>query len=159
IEHKNGQQMMSSAGVVATLFYQLMLRSTEDSKVLPARYDELLTSLRALNHARPTQNTPLFLKLAQVHVQLHPQDKHYWESTIVGVTYGAPVSNQRARNPAELDRLVERAEKDPARLDDGLGPELWLQVERPSGVELVNLNTAEKEALVDVLEFEPVFAE
>jgi hypothetical protein len=163
IELKNGQQMMSSAGVVATLFYQLMLRSADDSKALPARYDELLTSLRALNRtlngARPTQSTPLFLKLAQLHVSVHPQDKHYWVSTIVGVTYGATVSNQRARNVAELDRLVERAEKDPARLDDGLGPELWLQVERPSGVEAINLNTAEKEALVRVLDFEPTFAE
>lgn len=174
-ELANGQQMMSSAGVVATLFYQLMLRPAEESKVLPARYEELLTSLRALNHARLAPNTPLFLKLAQVHVQLHPQDKHYWASTIVGVTYGATVNGDLARKTAkldqagfsaqlpalraELDRLIDRVERDPSRLDDGLGPELWLAVETSTGAEPINLNTAEKGALVRLLDFESTFAD
>lgn len=147
-ELKNGQQMMASEGVIATLFYHLLDPPEASRGALQARYLDLLRSLRALN-SRPLQpDTPVFLRLVQEHLKLFPASRAPWLSTIIGMTYGATVSTDMARAAAELALLgrqgeaekfaarlaparkalqgcVEQVARDPQRLEAALGPELW----------------------------------
>jgi hypothetical protein len=182
-ELKNGQQMMSSEGVIATLFYHLMLRPADDAKSLQKRYFDLLASISALNQQRLTASTPLFVRLVEAQVQANPAERAYWLKTFVDLTYGATITVEGARKTrslalvgqsgngaafrtaltsarSQLAQTLATVDRDPRRLGAALGAELWLSVgsdeaSRPA----VNLNTAEKGALVSVLDFDPGLAD
>jgi DNA uptake protein ComE-like DNA-binding protein len=175
---KNGQQMLSSEGMVATLFYHLQIQATDTPAQLVERYKSLLTSLRILDRQKLTSGTPLFLNLVQAHIQRVPDSRSQWVSTVLDLTYGATASNDVIRNMTKLSALGQegRAEeftaalkqsrtalatlttqvmRNPQRLGAAVGSELWLAVKQPdSSVVTINLNTAEKTSLMSVLAFE-----
>ncbi len=175
---KNGQQMMASEGVIATLFYHLQLRVPDKPEDLLNRYKSLLHSLRALNSERIQSGTPIFLNLVQAHIQRVPQARNAWVGTVLDLTYGATASTSVIRGMTNLSALGQEGKRDeyvaalkrsratlatltanvvrdPKRLSAALGSELWLGVKRKDGdVETINLNTAEQTGLTDVLGFE-----
>jgi DNA uptake protein ComE-like DNA-binding protein len=175
---KNGQQMLSSEGVIATLFYHLQIQATDSPTQLAERYKSLLISLRALNGQKLTSSTPLFLNLVQAHIQRVPDSRSQWFGTVLNLTYGATASNDVIRSMTKLSALGQegRAEeftaalkqsrtvlatlttqvmRNPQRLGAAVGSELWLAVKQSDGsVMTINLNTAEKTSLMNVLAFE-----
>lgn len=174
---KNGQQMLASEGVIATLFYHLQNQAL-DATQLAAFYKSLLTSLRALNGQKLTAGTPLFLNLVQAHIQRVPDSRSQWLSTVLNLTYGATASNEVIRNMTNLSSLGQEGRMDefavalkqsraslaavtaqvtrnPQRLGAAVGAELWLAVKQSDGsVATINLNTAERTSLMSVLGFE-----
>jgi len=64
--------MLASEGVIATLFYHLMLQTADVPTSLAERYQTLLASVRTLNTQRLTLGTPIFLNLVQAHIQRVP---------------------------------------------------------------------------------------
>jgi DNA uptake protein ComE-like DNA-binding protein len=174
---KNGQQMLASEGVIATLFYHLQNQAL-DATQLAAFYKSLLTSLRALNGQKLTAGTPLFLNLVQAHIQRVPDSRSQWLSTVLNLTYGATASNEVIRNMTKLSSLGQEGRMDefavalkqsraslaavtaqvtrnPQRLGAAVGAELWLAVKQSDGsVATINLNTAERTSLMSVLGFE-----
>lgn len=145
---KNGQQMMASEGVIATLFYHLLDQPEQGTDARRTRYAQLLRTLQALNAHPIGSSTPLFLRLVAEQVRAFPQSRAHWLSTVVGLTYGATVDERMARLAAELALLgrqgdaekfvarlaparkalldcTEAVLRDPSKLDAALGPELW----------------------------------
>jgi DNA uptake protein ComE-like DNA-binding protein len=172
---KNGQQMLSSEGVLATLFYHLQLANT-DTATLAERYRSLLVSLRALHGQKLISGTPLFMNLVNAHVQRVPTDRARWLSTVLELTYGATAGNlvlrdltklsvlgQEGREEfaaalkqarAALAELTAQVARSPARLGAALGPELWLASKQGEAEVTLNLNTAEKANILAVLGME-----
>lgn len=169
---KNGQQMMSSEGVVATLFYHLMLDGAEPNGALLKRYKSLLTSIRSLNSQRLTSSTPFLVSLAQTHVQRDAASKARWIGTFLNLTYGVTASSTVVRDFGNLSSLgqegrgeefsaalkqsrtalatlTQQITANPQRLGAALGPELWLAFKKNDKVVTLNLNTAERMALTE----------
>jgi len=173
---KNGQQMLASEGVIATLFYHLLVvRDTQ--VILGERYKSLLISLHALNGQKLVSSTPLFVNLMQAHIQRLPKESPHWVSTVLDLTYGATASSAVMRDMTKLSALGQEGHteefsallkqsraalaeltaqmvRNPQRLGAAVGPELWLAVKQTDGVVTINLNTAEKTSLMSVLGFE-----
>ena len=183
-ELKNGQQMMASEGVIATLFYHLLDQPSRSTTALRTRYTDLMRTLRAVNAINLDPGTPVFLRLVQEHIRLFPESRSAWLSTVVGMTYGATVDAQLARASGELALLgragdaeafaaalaparkaltacEEAVARDPNRLGNALGPELWTAApdagapasqQDPTPVDpapaAVNLNSAERSLLI-----------
>jgi hypothetical protein len=147
-ELKNGQQMMASEGVIASLFYHLLDQPGAGAAELAARYTELLRSLQALNDAGLQPGTPVFLRLVREHIRRYPALRAPWLSTVIGLTYGATVDVRMAREAGALAQLGRQGDAEqfaarlaparkaladcvnavagaPQRLEAGLGPELW----------------------------------
>jgi DNA uptake protein ComE-like DNA-binding protein len=145
---KNGQQMMASEGVIATLFYHLLDQPERGTGARRARYAQLLRTLQSLNAQPIEPSTPVFLRLVEQQVRAFPQSRSHWLSTVVGLTYGATVDERMARLAAELalfgrqgdaEKFVARLAparkalldcteavlRDPSKLGAALGPELW----------------------------------
>jgi hypothetical protein len=180
---KNGQQMLASEGVIATLFYHLQLRTPDTPAKLAERYKSLLVSLRNLNGQKLTSATPLFITLVQAHVQRVPESASLWIPTVLNLTYGATASNGVLRDMtklaalgqegraqefaaamkqsrAALASLSEQVTRNPQRLGAAVGPELWLAFkQKDDAIVTLNLNTAEKTSLVNVLALEPIDAD
>lgn len=172
---KNGQQMMSSEGVIATLFYHLLLAPNNAPAVLSDRYRSLLISLRTLNTQKLTSSTPLFLNLMRIHTDRLPSLRARWIGTMLDLTYGATASGDVIRDltklsvlgqegrmeefsaalkqsRAALASLTTQVTRSPQRLGAAMGPELWLAFKKGEGqVVTINLNTAERTSLIDVL--------
>jgi DNA uptake protein ComE-like DNA-binding protein len=172
---KNGQQMLASEGVVATLFYHLLIQTPDTPVKLADRYKSLLVSLRALNDQKLAASTPLFLNLVQVHIQRAPDLHTRWITTVLSLTYGATASDAVIRGMTKLSALGQEGTaeefavalkqsrtalaaltaqvmRNPQRLGTAVGPELWLAVKAKDGdVATLNLNTAEKTSLTNVL--------
>ena len=176
---KNGQQMLSSEGVIATLFYHLLNTENDTDKLRAARYYSLFLSLRKLNAQKLSSSSPVFLDLVRTHARRLPPAKSQWISTVIDLTYGATAGTavidgmtelaalgQEAhdkefaaaleRQRANLARLAKRVTADPRRLDDAVGPELWIAIKSGDDTTTINLNTAEKTTLMDVLGFQPL---
>ena len=174
-ELKNGQQMMASEGVIATLFYHLLDQPSPRTAVLRSRYTDLMRTLRAVNASAPDPGTAVFLRLVQEHIRLFPERRSAWLSTVIGMTYGATVDAHLARASGELALLgragdaeafaarlaparkaltacVEAVARDPNRLSAALGPELWTAAAEASAADpapaAVNLNSAERSSLI-----------
>jgi len=179
---KNGQQMLSAEGVIATLFFHLMVQPSDTSAALGERYKSLLASLRLLNGQRLGSGTPIFLNLIQAHIQRVPAARDQWIGTVLNLTYGATASNSVIRDLTNLSALGQegRAEefaaalkqsryslaalnaqitRNPQRLGAALGPELWLAFKEKNGEVTVNLNTAERTTLTTVVGFAPLDAD
>ena len=160
---RNGQQMLSSEGVIATLFHRWIGETPADGLV--AAYRPWFEALAALQ-ARPLQaDSPLPVLLLR---ELHARDDAAGRQAIgifIDTTYGATVDPALPRQAGELalagatgdieayvgrlkparDALAaarESALADPSRLDAALGPGLWLLAEGEDGI-AVNLNSAE----------------
>jgi DNA uptake protein ComE-like DNA-binding protein len=154
-ELKNGQQMMTSEGVIATLFYHLLDQPSPSTAALRSRYTDLMRTLRAVDASAPDPGTAVFLRLVQEHIRLFPERRSAWLSTVIGMTYGATVDAHLARASGELALLgragdaeafaarlaparkaltecVEAVARDPNRLGAALGPELWTSAPQAS---------------------------
>ena len=175
---KNGQQMLASEGVIATLFYHLQLAPNNSPEVLSDRYRSVLISLRTLNTQRLTSSTPLFLNLMRIHTERLPSLKSRWFGTFLNLTYGATASDAVLRDltklsvlgqegapqefaaalkqsRAALATLTTQVTRSPQRLSAALGPELWLAFKQDEDdVMTINLNTAEKASLMEALGIE-----
>jgi hypothetical protein len=150
-ELKNGQQMMASEGVIATLFYHLLDQPADNRAALLGRYLQLMRSLRALNPQTTDPATPVFVRLVQEHIRMFPESRAPWLNSVIGLTYGATVDARLAQQAGELARLglqgdaqrfaaqlaparqalrqcVEAVLREPQRLDGALGPEVWAAV-------------------------------
>jgi DNA uptake protein ComE-like DNA-binding protein len=174
-ELKNGQQMMASEGVIATLFHHLLDQPSPRTATLRSRYTDLMRTLRAVNASAPDPGTAVFP---------FPERRSVWLSTVIGLTYGATVDAHLARTSGELALLgragdaeafaaklaparkaltecVEAVARDPNRLSAALGPELWTAVAEASASAsqpgptaadpapaAVNLDTAERSSLI-----------
>jgi hypothetical protein len=180
---KNGQQMLASEGVIATLFYHLLVQTPDTPAKLAERYKSTLTSLRTLNGQKLVSSTPVMLNLVQAHIQRVPAVRSQWITTVLNLTYGATANNTVIRDMTKLSALgqegrgeefasalkqsrtalaalTEQMTRNPQRLGAALGPELWLAFKRKGDeVVTINLNTAEKTTLTSVLAIEPMDAD
>jgi hypothetical protein len=159
---KNGNQMMASEGVVATLFYRAL--ATHPSV---ARYASLFRALQRLNGRDLQPDSPLLPLLAQDWMVTDPLQGRRFLQIFVETTYGATIENTLPQTTmalarigrigrqadfveqlrgarAQLAALIERVNRQPALLTGALGPALWLA---GTGPVLVNLNTAEADEL------------
>jgi DNA uptake protein ComE-like DNA-binding protein len=160
---KNGNQMMASEGVVATLFYRAL--APHPSVV---RYASLFRALQRLNSRDLLPDSPLMPLLAQSWMATDPPRGATFAKIFVQTTYGATIDRDlpvaaaalaqvgRAGDqeafierlkPArmQLAAVEERVNMQPAALATALGPALWLA---SSETLVVNLNTAEPDQLV-----------
>jgi DNA uptake protein ComE-like DNA-binding protein len=178
IEHlKNGNQMLASEGVVATLFYRWLAPGPGDERALLERYGAMFDAFAALNKLKPKADAPLMLQLVAAHRSLFPNDSERMMTILLDTTYGATadasltprVESVAARGRsgdvktfvAELTacrkamaELRESVLKDPEKAGAALGPNIWLLSDAPIGgpdqdaKTTINLNTAERDELL-----------
>ena len=86
---KNGNQMLASEGVVATLFYRWLAPGHGDERSLLARYGAMFDALAALNELKPGPDAPLMLQLLAAHRALFPDHSERMLTTLIETTYGA----------------------------------------------------------------------
>ena len=160
---KNGNQMMASEGVVATLFYRALA-----SHPSAARYASLFRALQQLNGQVLLPDSPLMPLLAQSWMATDPPQGAAFAKIFVETTYGATIDRglplaaaalaqvgRAGDQEAFIERLkparvqlaaVEaRVNLQPTALTTALGPALWLAATKTL---VVNLNTAEPDQLV-----------
>lgn len=159
---KNGNQMMASEGVAATLFYRTL---APHPSVL--RYVSFFRALKHLNTQDLQPDSHLLPLLAQSWIAIDPQQGTRFASILVESTYGATVERTLPRATmalaqvgragkqeafveqlkslrAQMDALTERAVREPATLTAALGPALWLATSQSL---VLNVNTAEADQL------------
>lgn len=147
---KNGQQMLSCEGVLATLFHRWLVPGEGDEVALVQRYSAFFASAAALNRDKPGADAPLFPALLEHTVRAASAEE---AARLVGLyidtTYGASADAAIARQvealatvggsgdieafvPAlkasreSLAKLRDAALQSPNLLRAALGPELWL---------------------------------
>ena len=159
---KNGNQMMASEGVVATLFYRaLALAAPVD------RYVSLFRALQQLDRQALHPDSPLLALLAKSWMTTDPPQGKRFAKIFVETTYGATIERalpQATMELAQLGRLgkqqafverlkparaqlaalIERVSQQPDMLTAGLGPALWVATTESL---VLNLNTAEADQL------------
>jgi DNA uptake protein ComE-like DNA-binding protein len=170
---KNGNQMMASEGVLATIFYRWLVPGSAERAAVLQRYGALFDALRALNeqpHLEP--DAPLVLDLIDARRMLDPKDGARVLAIVIDTTYGATAdatlsagfeslaahgrsgdmagfTSELKAARAALARLQETVTHSPATAHAALGPDIWLFKERPRAL-AVNLNTAEREYLLEL---------
>jgi DNA uptake protein ComE-like DNA-binding protein len=160
---KNGNQMMASEGVVATLFYRAL--APHPSVV---RYASLFRALQELNSRVLVPDSPLMPLLAQSWMSTDPPQGAVFTKIFIETSYGATIDrglpvaaaalaqvgragDQKAfiesLKPArmQLAAVEERVNMQPVALTAALGPALWIAL---TETVFVNLNTAEPDQLV-----------
>ncbi len=160
---KNGNQMLASEGVVATLFYRALAQRPS-----VARYTSLFRALQSLNARDLQPDTALVPLLVQDWMLSDPPQGKRFLQVFVETTYGATIESAlpqatvalarvgrigqqaefvRQLGPAraQLSALIGRATQQPALLSAALGPALWLAAKGPL---VINLNTAEADEVV-----------
>ena len=174
---KNGNQMLASEGVVATLFYRWLAPGPGDERALLARYGNMFDAFAALNKLKPGPDAPLMLQLVASHRALFPKESERMMTILLDTTYGATadasltplVESVAAKGRAgdietfvaELQatrkvmaQLRESVSKNPGSAGAALGPNIWLLTDAPMGGpdknarRAVNLNTAERDELL-----------
>lgn len=148
---KNGNAMMASEGVVATVFYRWLVATAQDRASLLASYEPLFGTLVQLNRSTLTPDTPLLPRLLQLYAKAQPEQAAATLRLFVETTYGATVDRRlllQAESLAAAGRInrreafveglkpartalaaaLEGAGKDPATLEAALSPPLWLFV-------------------------------
>lgn len=147
---KNGQQMLSCEGVLATLFHRWLVPGEGDEAALVQRYSAFFTLAAALNRDKPGADVPLFPALLEHALRAAPADEAarligLYVDTTYGASADAGIAHQvealaavgnsgdiEAFVPAlkasreSLAKLRESALQSPAVLRAALGPELWL---------------------------------
>lgn len=174
---KNGQQMLSSEGVIATLFHRWLVPGEGDRDHVVARYSTLFRTLATSGSWTIHADTPVFLDLVEHHCTLVPAECAWLRAIVLDTTYGATADPSMARATeamaergrigdmsgyiaalkparAQMARLHDEVAKRSALMREALGPDLWLLGRSatrlpgmPSQDIAVNLNTAESEAL------------
>ena len=165
---RSGQQMLSSEGVVATLFHR-WIGPVQAADVVPA-YTPWFEAFMALDRRALQPDSPLPTMLLRELPVRDPEAGRRAIATFVDTTYGLTMdASMQARaetlafagamgdieafvgglGPARkaLAALRESALSDPGKLDAALGTGLWLRAEGPEGVTM-NLNTAGHESLL-----------
>jgi DNA uptake protein ComE-like DNA-binding protein len=174
---KNGNQMLASEGVVATLFYRWLAPGPGDERTLLARYGDMFGAFAALNKLKPGPDSPLMLQLVAAHRALFPKDSERMLTILIDTTYGATadasltprVESVAARGRAgdmqtfvaeltatrkTMAQLRESVLKNPDTAGAALGPNIWLLSDAPMGgpdkhaKRAINLNTAERDELL-----------
>ena len=174
---KNGNQMLASEGVVATLFYRWLVPGPGDQRALLERYGRMFDALAALDKRKPGPDSPLMLQLVDSYRALFPQESERMLTILLDTTYGATadrtltpaVESVAARGRSgDLETFVgeltgsrkafsnlrDSALKDPATAGAALGPNIWLLSDTPMGGPdrnartAINLNTAERDDLM-----------
>lgn len=146
---KNGNAMMASEGVVATVFYRWLAADTDNRASLLAVYEPLFGSLAQLSRSTLDADAPLLPRLLQQHAKAQPRQAAAMLRVFVETTYGATVDR---RLPLQADRLaaagrinqreafvdglkpartalaaaLDGVAKDTAKLEAALSPPLWL---------------------------------
>ncbi|MFL6603860.1 MAG: hypothetical protein ACJ8R9_21380 [Steroidobacteraceae bacterium] len=157
---KNGNQMMASEGVAATLFYRTLAPHPS-----VARYVSLFRALKHLNPRDLQPDSHLLPLLAQSWIAIDPQQGARFARILVETTYGATVESALPRATtalaqvgriggqevfvqqlksvrAQMGAITGRVEREPATLSAALGPALWLATSQSL---ILNVNTAETE--------------
>jgi DNA uptake protein ComE-like DNA-binding protein len=174
---KNGNQMMASEGVIATLFYRWLVPGPTDKAALLERYGQLFDALVMLNHQPPADqkldpDAPFFIDLVDAYRKTNARDAPRVLAMLIETTYGATadaslvpqfqvlashgrtgdisafVSDLKVARAA-LARLQDSVAKSPEKARAALGPSVWLFREKPDAL-AVNLNTAEREELMQL---------
>ena len=174
---KNGNQMLASEGVVATLFYRWLAPGPGDQRALLERYGAMFDVFAALDKLKPGPDSPLMMQLVASHRSLFPKDNERVLTILLDTTYGATADASltpiveavaaRGRSGdieafiAELTasrkalaQLRESVLKSPDKAGAALGPNLWLLSDAPMGgpdkhaKTAINLNTAERDQLM-----------
>lgn len=174
---RDGQQMLSSEGVVATIFYRWLVPGPDDRDAVVQRYWRLFASFARRDGRHLRHDSPVLLDLVDRYCVDAVDDCKRVQAVVLDTTYGATTGRglpalteslatngrlgdmesfvgglKQART--QMAQLQEQVAKDPAKLRAGLGPDLWLMVpgqhlgwRAESDVVAVNLNTAELESL------------
>lgn len=174
---KNGQQMLASEGVLATLFYRWLVPGPGDEAAIIERYSRLFAALHDVGATRIEADTPLFLKLVEAYAKRYTEDGARVVGLTIDTTYAAtfdrsiaaevePLAVRGRSGDIEgfvaglaaarksLETVRTRAMQSPSTLGAALGPDLWLLGHdgaagaKDGGKVAVNLNTAELEYLV-----------
>ena len=174
---KNGNQMLASEGVVATLFYRWLAPGPGDERALLERYGKMFDAFAALEKRKPGPDAPLMLQLVDSYRSQFAQESERMLTILLDTTYGATadasltptVESVAARGRSgdietfigelttsrkALAQVRESVLKHPAKAGAALGPNLWLLSEAPMGgpdknaKTAVNLNTAERDELL-----------
>jgi DNA uptake protein ComE-like DNA-binding protein len=174
---KNGNQMLASEGVVATLFYRWLAPGPGDERALLGRYGDMFDAFAALNKLKPGPDSPLMLQLVASHRALFPKESERMLTILLDTTYGATadatltprVESVAARGRAgdmqtfvaeltatrkAMAQLRESVLKNPDTAGAALGPNIWLLSDAPMGgpdknaKRAINLNTAERDELL-----------
>jgi helix-hairpin-helix protein len=173
---KNGNQMMASEGVLATLFYRWLVAGPAEESAIVERYARFFAAVREIGQGRIESDTPLYLRLVEAYARRYPEDGARVVGLTIDTTYAATFDRSIA---AQAEALAVRgrsgdmegfvaalaaarkalepvrygAMQSPAQLGAALGADLWLLGHDASagakdgGKVAVNLNTAELEYL------------
>ncbi len=174
---KNGQQMLSSEGVIATLFYRWLVPGEGSGDAILSRYSQLFRSLAGSKTWTLEPESPVFLDVVDHYRTDVPADCARVRAIVLDTTYGATVETSLPRDTeamaergrigdmagyverlkqarADMKQLHERVAAQPSLLRAALGSELWLMGRTPVRLPgmpsqdiAVNLNTAQAEAL------------
>jgi hypothetical protein len=152
---KNGQQMLSSEGVIATLFYRWLVPGEGSREAIVERYSRLLRSLAGSKSWPALQpDSPVFLEVVDHYCVDVPDDCARVRAIVLDTTYGATADPLLARNTqamaergrigdmagyltglkqvrAQMKTLHERVAAQPSLLRAALGPDLWLMGRTP----------------------------
>lgn len=174
---RNGQQMLSSEGVIATLFYRWMVPGEGSRDAIVARYSQLFRTMATSRDWTFRPDSPVFLDVVDHYCADVPADCARVRGLFLDTTYGATADATLPRTTeamaergrigdmkgfveglkqgrAQMAQLQARVAQQPSLLRAMLGPDLWLLGRTPvklpgmpSGEVAVNLNTAEAEQL------------
>ncbi|MGH8308533.1 MAG: ComEA family DNA-binding protein [Steroidobacteraceae bacterium] len=166
---KNGNQMLASEGVIATLFYRWLVPGSGERAAILERYSRLFAALSVVKGQHLGPDSPVFLDVLERYCQLFPEEAVRVLALVVDTTYGAtadasviaPIEDLASRgrigdmqgfvaelqaSRASLVQLRGAVLQSPPKLRGALGPGIWLW----SGNRSVNLNTAELEELLQL---------
>jgi hypothetical protein len=170
---KNGNQMMASEGVIATIFYRWLVPGSAERAAVLQRYGTLFDALISLNKQPHLESdAPLVLDLIDARRVLDPKEGARMLAMVIETTYGATAdatlsasfeslaahgrsgdmagfTSELKTARAGLAHLQDTVAQSPATAHAALGPDIWLLKERPHAV-AVNLNTAEREYLMEL---------
>jgi len=148
---KNGQQMLASEGVIATLFHRWLVPGEGTRDAIVARYSQLFRTMAAASARGWTMKpgTPMFLDLVDHACTDVPADCARLRNLVLDTTYGATADATLPRTTeamaergrigdmagfvtglkqarAQMAQLQAAVAQDPERLRAMLGPDLWL---------------------------------
>ena len=94
---KNGNQMLASEGLIATLFYRWLVPGAVDRHALIGRYAYAFAALAAMNRRELKPDSPFFIDLIDAERDLFPDEAKRLDAIFVGTTYGATADTSLPR--------------------------------------------------------------
>jgi len=174
---KNGQQMLSSEGVIATLFHRWLVPGEGTREAIVSRYSQLFRTMAAASTRGWAMDagTPMFLDLVDRYCADVPNDCARVRNLVLDTTYGATADAMLPRTTeamaergrigdmagfvkglkqgrAEMAQLQAAVAQDPKRMRAMLGPDLWLLGHTP--VKLPGMPSAEVAVNLNTAELE-----